>query len=122
MSFVPSSVTDTCGSMNQATADAQNFGVVKVDDQGVIQIYNKWESDMAGVPADQAVGKNFFTQIAPCTNNRLVYGKFQDGIGGGSLDAEFNYTFTYKMQPTNVVLRLFRDGASGTNWVFVNKA
>lgn len=29
--------------MDRATADAQPFGVVKLSDDGVIQLYNKWE-------------------------------------------------------------------------------
>jgi photoactive yellow protein len=66
------------------------------------------------------MGKNFFTQVAPCTNNRLFFGRFKDGVSAGELDTEFNYTFTYKMKPTNVVIRLLRDGSS-TNWVFVAK-
>ena len=37
------------------------------------------------------------------------------------LDAEFNYTFTYKLKPTNVTIRLFRDPSSKTNWLFVTK-
>lgn len=119
MSFVPSSVLESLGSMNRASADSQGFGVVQVDDQGTIQLYNKWESELAGVSAAAAEGKNFFTQIAPCTNNRLVFGKFKDGLAKGELDTEFNYTFTYKMKPTNVMIRLVRHKPTQTNWVFV---
>ncbi len=121
MSFVPTSFTDSCSGVSGVVADAQDFGIIKVDDQGIVEIYNRWESDMAGIPPDQALGKNFFTQVAPCTNNRLVYGKFKEGVASGNLDEEFKYTFTYKMKPTNVTLRLYRDSASGTNWIFVTK-
>ena len=55
-----------------------------------------------------AEGRNFFTQVAPCTNNRLMFGKFKDGVSKGELDSEFNYTITYKMKPTNVQIRLYR--------------
>ena len=118
MSFVDSSTLTTLPALDQHQADALDFGVVKVDDDGNVLLYNKWESDMAGVPVASAMGKNFFTQVAPCTNNRLFFGRFKDGVSAGNLDTEFNYTFTYKMKPTNVVIRLLRDGSS-TNWVFV---
>jgi len=121
MSFVPSSFLGQMPNIARDAADNQPFGVVKMDDNGVIQIYNKWEADLAGIQQSSAEGKNFFTQIAPCTNNRLVFGKFKDGVAKGELDTEFAYTFTYKMKPTNVVLRLFRHAASSTNWVFVTK-
>jgi photoactive yellow protein len=119
MSFVPSTFLSQIGSVTYDVADAQPFGVVKVDDAGVVQLYNKWEQAMGGFAASHAEGRNFFTQIAPCTNNRLVFGKFKDGVAKNELDTEFNYTFTYKMKPTNVTLRLYRHAASRTNWVFV---
>ncbi|MDX2192224.1 MAG: hypothetical protein NW201_02650 [Gemmatimonadales bacterium] len=121
MSFVPPTFLSQVPSLSRDAADAQPFGVVKVDDSGAIQLYNRWEAELAGIPASQAEGRNFFTQVAPCTNNRLVFGKFKDGVAKGELDAEFGYTFTYKMKPTNVTLRLYRHAPSGTNWVFVGK-
>ena len=119
MSFVPAAVLDKLAALGRSDADAQPFGIVQVTDDGTIRLYNKYESELAGVAPTAAEGRNFFTQVAPCTNNRLVYGKFKDGIAAGQLDAEFNYTFTYKMKPTNVKIRLLRHAASKTNWVFV---
>ena len=119
MSFVPQTVIDSLAQLTRTQADAQAFGVVQVTDEGVVKLYNRWESELAGVAVSAAEGRNFFSQVAPCTNNRLVFGKFKDGVQKGQLDAEFNYTFTYKMKPTNVALRLFRHAPSGTNWVFV---
>jgi photoactive yellow protein len=119
MSFVPQTVIDSLAQLTRTQADAQAFGVVQVTDEGVVTLYNRWESELAGVPVSAAEGRNFFSQVAPCTNNRLVFGKFKDGVQKGQLDAEFNYTFTYKMKPTNVALRLFRHAPSATNWVFV---
>ncbi len=121
MSFVPASIKTRLASLDQDSADREPFGIVKVDDSGTIEIYNRWEAEMAGVEQDRAVGKNFFTQIAPCTNNRLVFGKFRKGVEAGELDETVNYTFTYKMKPTNVVLHLFHDRGSKSNWVFVQK-
>ena len=119
MSFVPDEFVGHLPNVSRSAADAQPFGIVQVDDAGVIQLYNKWESEMAAVPVTTAEGKNFFTQVAPCTNNRLVYGKFKDGVTKGEMDSEFNYTFTYKMKPTNVQIRLLRHAPSKTNWVLV---
>jgi len=119
MSFLPGHILEQLPNMNRYDFDSQSFGVVQVDDAGVIKLYNKWESDLVGVPVSSAEGRNFFTQVAVCTNNRLVYGKFKDGVSADNLDHEFNYTFTYKTKPTNVQIRLYRHKASKTNWVFV---
>lgn len=99
--------------------DALPFGVVQVDDAGVIEFYNKFESELANVPRERAEGRNFFTQVAPCTNNRLIHGRFQQGVASGELDVCLPYTFTYKMRPTNVRIHLYRDGQTETNWVLV---
>jgi photoactive yellow protein len=120
MSFVKPQFISQIPSIDRNAADSQPYGVVQVDDHGVIKLYNKWESEMAGVPVSTAEGSNFFTQVAPCTNNRLVFGKFKDGVARNELDTEFNYTFTYKMKPTNVSIRMVRHAQSASNWVFVN--
>ncbi|MEO1233401.1 MAG: photoactive yellow protein [Myxococcota bacterium] len=120
MSFVPDNVIQNLPSMDRSSADAQPFGVIKLSDDGVIQLYNKWESEMGGFEPSAVEGKNFFTKVAACTNNRLVFGRFKDGVSSGQMDAEFNYTFTYRMKPNPVLIRLYRDTA-GNNWCFVSK-
>ena len=120
MSFVTDDVMRKLPQMDRSAADALPYGAIKVDDEGTIELYNKWESDLAGVPVSSAEGKNFFTQIAPCTNNRLVRGRFKDGEATGEMDFELKYTFTYKMKPTNVKLRAVKDPVSKSNWIFVS--
>ncbi|HBU47165.1 MAG TPA: photoactive yellow protein, partial [Myxococcales bacterium] len=47
---------------------------------------------------------NFFTEIAPCCNNSLIYGAFRAGVASGDLNVRIEYTFTYRVAPTNVIL------------------
>ena len=119
MSFVDNNVMSNLGSLSRDVADRAPYGIVKLDPTGKILMYNLWESQLAGITVSAAEGKNFFTEVAPCTNNKLVSGRFKKGIEEGELDEEFNYTFTYKMKPTNVMLHLKHDKSSNTNWVFV---
>ena len=108
--------------MSEAALDVADFGIVKVDDEGVIAFYNTYESQLAGVAPEQAVGRNFFTQVAPCSNSRLFHGRFKQGIARGELAVQFIYTFTYKMSPTPVKVHLYRDAASQTNWILVQRS
>ena len=101
--------------------DALDYGCVKVSDDGIVQFYNRWESEFAGVPKEAAVGKNFFRELAPCTNNRLIYGRFKKGVAADELDVVVSYAFTYKMRPTLVDVHLFRETATKTNWLLVRK-
>ncbi|MBC7428539.1 MAG: photoactive yellow protein [Bacteriovorax sp.] len=121
MSFVSPEILSKLSSLTKTDADDANFGIVKVDSNGRILLYNKYESELAGVPSSSAEGKNFFTELAPCTNNKLFFGKFKSGVEIGELNSLFNYTFTYKMKPTNVAIHLLHDKNTKTNWVFVQK-
>ena len=100
--------------------DNAPFGIIKVDDEGEVEFFNQYESDLSGMDPDDVVGRNFFTQVAPCTNNRLFRGRFKKGVRRGELDETFTYTYTYKMRPTLVDVHLYRD-ESGNNWITVQK-
>ena len=106
--------------MSSAELDSLEFGVVQIDDDGTILQYNRYEEDFAGRRRGDVVGRHFFTDVAPCTNNRLLYGRFKTGVAEGRLDLTMDYTFTYKMAPRVVSLRLARDGSSQTNWLLVH--
>ena len=95
------------------------LGIIQLDDEGNIVFYSKGESKLSGYAAEEVLGRHFFTDVAPCTNNRLIYRPFQEGILKGVLNMEVSYTFTYVMRPTNVRLHLFRHQDSKTNWLLV---
>lgn len=96
------------------------FGLIKLDDEGIIEFYNHYESELSGIDSSEAIGKEFFTQVAPCTNNNLFLGRFEEGVRADDLDEHFTYTFTYKVRPTLVDVRLFRD-ESGSNWILTRR-
>jgi len=100
--------------------DNAPFGIIQVDDEGAVEFYNRYESELSGMDPDEVIGRNFFTQVAPCTNNRLFRGRFKKGVRRGELDETFSYTYTYKMRPTLVDIFLYRD-EEGDNWVTVQK-
>ncbi|MFO8232950.1 MAG: PAS domain-containing protein [Longimonas sp.] len=106
-----------------ASYDALNqvdFGIIQVDDDGEILFFNQYESELSGVLPEDAVGQNFFTEVAPCTNNRLFRGRFKKGLHKSDLDETFTYTYTYRMRPTLVTIHLYRD-TRGDNWIMVQK-
>ena len=106
--------------MTRAEIDSLHVGVVQVDDEGVVLFYSRREAQFAGVAPEAAVGKNFFTEVAPCTNNRLIYQPFRDGVARNHLDLSLEYTFSVQMPPTNVHLHMYRDTSTRTNWIIVD--
>ena len=99
--------------------DALEQGIVRLADDGTVLFYNATETKLSGLSPEQVVGRDFFTEVAPCTNNGLVRERFRRGIAGGELDFDLDYTFTYRMKPTNVHLRFFREPDTGANWLIV---
>lgn len=119
--IIPGQVIAKISSLTQEDADQHDVGIVEVDDTGKILLYNKYEQELAGIGLENAKDKNFFTQVAPCTNNRLFMGTFKSGVQSGALDKSFNYTFTYKIKPTPVTIHLYKDAETQRNFIFVKK-
>jgi photoactive yellow protein len=120
MTFDIAAIGEKLRLASEAQLDAAPFGIVRVDDEGRVLFYNRYESELAGVAPEDALGQNFFMRLAPCSNNRLFYGRFKEGVRRDELQASFSYTFTYKMKPTLVDVHLYRDEASN-NWILVRK-
>jgi photoactive yellow protein len=119
-SFDDEALGEALSSLSEKALDNAPFGIVRVDDEGIVQFYNQYESQLAGVAPEDAVGRNFFTELAPCSSNRLFHGRFKKGMRKGALDERFSYTFTYKMSPTLVQVRMYRD-EQNHNWIMIRK-
>ena len=107
--------------LSREALDELDFGVVKVDREGDIEIYNRYEQELGQLTEADVRGKNFFGEVAVCTNNALFRGLFKAGIAANSLNHLFPYTFTYRMSPTPVRVHLYRDQATSTNWILVKR-
>jgi photoactive yellow protein len=102
------------GTLSPEELDELDFGVIGIDDEGVVRLYNTTESRLAGLSRDRVVGNPLFSVVAPCMNNYLVAQRFEDAKASGeALDATIDYVFTLKMRPSKVKLRLIaKPGAS----------
>ena len=120
-SFAPDAELARLPQMSRQELDELPYGAIKVDDKGQILIYNRAESEVGGYASRDVEGKNFFTQIAVCTNNDIFFGSFRQGVGENNLNLLFNYTFTYKIAPLNVRVHLYRDADTRSNFILVQK-
>ena len=99
--------------------DQLPFGAIRLDKEGKILSYNQTEADLAGRKKENVVGKNFFTEVAPCTDVQDFASKFREGVQKGTLHTVFPYVFDYNMDPRNVWVTLFYSNETDTAWVFV---
>lgn len=107
--------------MDEDALDDLPFGAIRLSPEGTIERYNAVEASISGRRPEDVIGKNFFTEVAPCTNVREFAGRFREGVARGMLNAVFPYHFDFKMAPTDVWVRLFYSKTTGSAWVFVTR-
>jgi photoactive yellow protein len=99
--------------------DRLPFGAIELDADGRVLRYNGYESRLSGIKKDRAIGKHFFTELAPCTDVQEFYGRFQQGVARQSLHETFRYHFAFKRNPIDVTVTLFYSPLTKSIWVFV---
>ncbi len=65
------------------------FGAIQLDASGKILKYNAMEGAITGRDPASVLGKNFFTEVAPCTDSRQFKGRFNSGVSNGELNVMF---------------------------------
>ena len=94
--------------LSDAELDALSYGVVEMDRHHTVLRYNAAESRHAGLPPSRVVGRNFFREVAPCCDNEHVAQRYESV----ELDATIDYTFSLRMKPVPVKLRMLKSAAS----------
>ena len=118
MNFADSDLLTRLDAASSEQLEGLPFGLVKVDGEGRVLVYNAWEAALSGLSAGTVRGQSFFLEVAPCTNNFMVAERY---AGDGALDETVDYVFTYKLAPTKVRLRLLRGGGSAHAYLLVER-
>jgi photoactive yellow protein len=85
--------------------DALPFGVILLDERGRILFYNQSEEARADRQRSDVLGKNFFTDIAPCAQVQNFYGQFLESVQHPGWIASFNFHYPLE-RPRNVEIIL----------------
>lgn len=119
--FGSNDIENKLASMDKGQLDDVAFGAIQLDGNGKIIQYNAAEGNITGRDPSAVVGKNFFTDVAPCTNSKEFKGKFDEGVKNGDLNTMFEYTFDYEMKPTKVKVHMKKALSGDSYWVFVKR-
>jgi photoactive yellow protein len=119
--FGQEDIENTLANMSDNQLDDLAFGAIQLDADGNILQYNAAEGDITGRNPEEVKGKNFFRDVAPCTNTDDFYGKFKEGVKAGNLNHLFEYVFDYNMQPTKVKVHMKKALSGDSYWVFVKR-
>lgn len=119
--FGKDDIENTMNGLSPEAIDQLAFGAIQLDASGRILQYNATEGGITGRDPKSVVGKNFFTDIAPCTNTPQFKGTFDAGVKGNDLNTMFEYVFDYKMAPTKVKIHMKKALVGESYWVFVKR-
>jgi photoactive yellow protein len=89
-----------------ATLELLPYGVIVVNAEGVVLFYNRREEEIAGKQRAEVLGRNFFTQVAPCTLVQAFHGRFLEVMAQGLDSAEFHFVFPFVRGPREVQISL----------------
>jgi len=117
----PSQFLESIDGLTSPQLDALPFGAIQLDREGTILQFNEYEANLSNRRAPETVGRNFFRDVAPCTNVREFYGRFVDGIARDALNETFDYRFDFRPRPRDVRVTLYFSAPTGTVWVFVQE-
>jgi len=121
VAFGQDDIENVMSKMGSAEIDGLAFGAIRLDSNGVIEAYNVAEGAITGRDPKSVIGKNFFTDVAPCTNTPEFQGKFAAGVASGNLNVLLEYLFDYEMTPTKVRVHMKKAAAGDNYWVFVKR-
>ena len=117
-----SSVLQKADVLNENELDTLPVGMIQLDTSGKVLKFNQTESDLARVAKDDALGKSFFDEVAPCTKVQEFYGRFVEGVEKKSLHTVFDYVFKFRDgRQKNVVISMFYSPSTDTVWVCVER-
>lgn len=106
-----------------AMLDTLDFGVIGMDNLGVVRRYNRFESEAAGLSRERVLGYPLFTVVAPCMNNFMVAQRFDDAEADQvPLDDTIAYVLTLRMRPVKVRLRLLYQPGMAQRFVLVDRS
>lgn len=78
------------------------YGVIELDDAGVVRTYNATEQELSGRSPEQVVGRSFFRDVAPCTRVRRFEGRWREFYESPEGVECFRFTFPFPDRPVDV--------------------
>ena len=121
LKFGADDIENALSQLSSGEIDSLAFGAVELDPDGKVLQYNAAEGEITGRDPKAMIGKNFFNEVAPCTKSPEFFGRFKEGVESGALNAMFEYTFDYNMQPTKVKVHMKKALTGDSYWLFIKR-
>jgi len=104
--------------MTEQCFDNLPFGTIRLDRHGTVKVFNAWEVKLARRKQSSVIGKNFFIDIAPCTDVAEFRGCLDEMSPQGITTRSFDYAFHFPWGSRAVRVR-FLVTSVDERWVFI---
>jgi photoactive yellow protein len=100
--------------------DALPFGVVRLDAMGKVTFFSKTEAEQSGFGDRRAIGRDFFTQMAPCLGTPEFLRRIAVARRAGTLDITFEQVGDFDDAARELRVRV-SSAKGGGLWVFLQR-
>jgi photoactive yellow protein len=108
-------------SSSDAEIDALPFGVIGLSADGTVRRYNLYESLLARLDRAQVLGRNFFRDIAPCTNGPDFQARFASVVSGQRDADRFDFVFDFRFGAQEVGVEIVKQATGDGAYLIINR-
>jgi photoactive yellow protein len=101
--------------------DELPYGVIQLDAHEIVVLLNKTEARQSGYENRPGRGRDFFTDVAPCMNNRFFKGRIDAAKRAGTLDIGFSFVGDFADAERELEVRI-QSSRDGGYWIFNRRA
>lgn len=100
--------------------DALPFGAIRLNGDGDVVVYSGAEKRLSGYGDRPALGRQFFTQIAPCMDTPGFRGRIERALAAGDADIEFGWVGDFSDAGRELRVRM-QPANGGGCWIFMQR-
>lgn len=106
--------------LDAAAIHALPYGAIRLDPEGQIVFFSEAEARLSGYGSRPALGRHFFTEVAPCLAHAGFRGRLERAQAAGRLDIEFGYIGDFNDANKDVCFRI-QSASDGGIWIFTQR-
>jgi photoactive yellow protein len=106
--------------LSHEALDALPFGVVRLDAAGRVLFFSRTEARQSGFGDRNAIGRNFFSELAPCMSSPAFLQRLEQARAAGTLDISFEQVGDFDDAQRELRVRVISASAGGL-WLFIQR-
>ncbi|HKU37262.1 MAG TPA: PAS domain-containing protein [Polyangiales bacterium] len=106
--------------LSESELHALPFGVIRLDGDGKVTFYSRTEGEQSGFGARPALGRLFFTEIAPCMGSPEFLARLEHARRAGALDITFEQVGDFDDAERELLVRVM-SAADGGLWLCLQR-